>query len=504
MLFNSPAFIFAFLPLVLLGFFACARFGQRLALAWLTAASLVFYALHDPGALPVLLLSMAFNLLAARALAGVSQPGARQGPAKALLVLAIAANLAWLLHFKYAAFISTWWQGIAAPPGLADIPLGISFFTFTQVAFLVDVARRRSADLDPLRYALFVTYYPHLVAGPILHHSQTMPQFQRSDVFRFSPDRLADGSVLFILGLFKKVVLADQFASYADPAFQAAASGHAPTFFEAWGAALSYTLQIYFDFSGYCDMAIGLAAMIGVQLPMNFNAPYKARNLVEFWRRWHITLSSFLRDYLYIPLGGSRRGPLRRHANLMLTMLLGGLWHGAGWTFVAWGGLHGAGLVACHLWQAGTARARLAGAGRALPAWLRPAPRLVAGALTFTFVVLAWVLFRAADLPAAGLMLAGMAGIHGSLLPEQWFTLAPWLTSLAEPVGKVPWLADGSVMGAVEMLVMLTGGLAVVWWAPTLPQLSQRWRYGLVLPCAALALQRVLYGPPSPFLYFQF
>ena len=504
MLFNSPAFIFVFLPLALLGFFACARIGPQLAIGWLTAASLVFYTFHDAAALPVLLVSITFNLLVARALvtpppqpANAGRAG-RAGRSGLLLGTAIAANLAWLFHFKYAAPFMAWAQGSAAT-AVPDLPLGISFFTFTQVAFLVDVYRRRTADLNPLRYALFVTYYPHLVAGPILHHAQTMPQFQRADIFRFSADRLADGTVLFILGLFKKVVLADQFATYADPAFNAAAAGLAPTLFEAWGAALGYTLQIYFDFSGYSDMAIGLAAMIGVQLMMNFNAPYKARSLIEFWRRWHITLSHFLRDYLYIPLGGNRHGPLRRHVNLLLTMLLGGLWHGAGWTFVAWGGVHGLCLVACHVWQAGQARA-----GLALPALLQRPAGMLAGGLTFTVVVLAWVLFRAADLPAANLMLHGMAGAHGALLPEQWFALAPWLATWADPAGKVPYLADGSVMGALEMVVMLALGLAIVWCAPTLRELSARWRYALVLPCAALALQRVLFGPPSPFLYFQF
>jgi alginate O-acetyltransferase complex protein AlgI len=290
MLFNSPQFIFGFLPLTLLGFFVLARLGAAAALAWLTLASLFFYAWWNPDWLPLLLLSIAFNLLAGRAIA-------RHRAARGLLAAAIAVNLGALAYFKYAGFLVDTLSGSTAGWQGPELPLGISFFTFTQIAFLVDVYQRKANDFDPVRYGLFVTYYPHLIAGPVLHHKEMMPQFERPDILRFDPVRLADGSVIFILGLFKKTVLADSFGGYARPAF-AAAGSDALTFFEAWGAALSYTLQIYFDFSGYSDMAIGLALMIGITLPMNFHSPYKARNIAEFWRRWHMTLSRFLRDYL--------------------------------------------------------------------------------------------------------------------------------------------------------------------------------------------------------------
>ena len=506
MLFNSPEFIFGFVPLTLIGFFLLARQSHARALAWLTLASLVFYGWWNPKWLPLMLASIAFNLAAGREIAARAQGHAgswlRSWSGRGLLIGAITIDLSLLVVFKYAAFLL---DSVATLSGTSfdwkgfELPLGISFFTFTQIAFLVDVHQRKASDFDPVRYGLFVTYFPHLIAGPILHHKDMMPQFARPEIFRFSADRLADGCVLFILGLFKKVVLADAFGGYASPAF-AAAGTHALSFFESWGAALSYTLQIYFDFSGYCDMAIGLAWMIGVRLPMNFHSPYKARNIAEFWRRWHMTLSRFLRDYLYIPLGGNRQGWARQQMNLMTTMLLGGLWHGAGWTFVIWGGLHGAYLMAFHGWRHGADR--LFGAER------RPLPGTVTAPLawgaTFLAVVVAWVFFRANDVHAAWSMLRGMAGLNGALLPDQLIGFAPGLGHLAGGAGKVPYLADGTVMGCVEMMLMLALGLALVLGAPTLPELRNRWRYALVVPCAALALQRVLYGSASPFLYFQF
>ena len=494
MLFNSSEFLFAFLPATLLIFFLCARFSHRAALAWLTLASLFFYGWWNPVWLPLLLASIGFNYLAGREIAQRSNK-------RQLLIFAIAVNLAALAYHKYGAFFV---ESLAAVLGssyrwqVGELPLGISFFTFTQIAFLVDVYQRRASDFDPVRYGLFVTYFPHLIAGPVLHHKEMMPQFARPDIFRFSADRLADGSVIFILGLFKKVVLADAFGNYARPAFAAAATNPL-TFFEGWGAALSYTLQIYFDFSGYSDMAIGLALMIGIQLPMNFYSPYKARNIADFWRRWHMTLSRFLRDYLYIPLGGNRKGLARQQVNLMLTMLLGGLWHGAGWTFVIWGGLHGLYLTVFHAWRRLVDRRGL----RLPSAWL-PLARWLSWLLTFLLVVVAWVFFRAESLPAAMSILQSMTGVNGAVVPDQILKLIPPLSHLATGAGKVPYLADGTVMGFVEMLLMIAVGLLIVVFAPTLPELRVRWRYLLVVPCAALALQRVVYGRASEFLYYQF
>ena len=504
MLFNSTEFLFGFLPITLLGFFLLARISRSLALTWLTGASLFFYGWWNLHWVPLILASIGFNFLAGRALfarQGSTALGARASVTpRTLLTVAIGVNLMLLVHYKYAAFVLanlTGWTNASIPSSAAELPLGISFFTFTQIAYLVDVYQRKGVDFNPLRYGLFVTYFPHLIAGPILHHRDMMPQFERPDIFRFSAERLADGLVIVILGLFKKVVLADEFGRLAGPAFAAAAT-HPLSLFESWGAALAYTLQIYFDFSGYCDMAIGLALMVGIVLPMNFNAPYKARNIAEFWRRWHMTLSRFLRDYLYIPLGGNRNGLARQQVNLMLTMLLGGLWHGAGWTFVVWGGLHGLYLTIFHAWHRGVERMGAA----ALPLAGLFAP--LAWFATFIAVVIAWVFFRSVDLPAAVSMLRGMAGQNGALLPQQIIDIAPSLNHVAAGVGKVPYLADGTVMGCVELVVMLGVGLTIALTAPTLPEIRTRWRYVLLVPCAALALQRVIYGAASEFLYFQF
>jgi D-alanyl-lipoteichoic acid acyltransferase DltB (MBOAT superfamily) len=506
MLFNSPEFIFGFLPAALLGFFLAARLSASLALTWLTAASVVFYGWWNIDWVPLMLASIGFNFLAGRAIciriaaAGSEPPG--RPSAKVWVIAAVGVNLAALVYFKYAAFLVNSVADLAGSPlrwPAGELPLGISFFTFTQIAFLVDVYQRKAADFSPLRYGLFVTYFPHLIAGPILHHREMMPQFERDDIFRFSAARLSDGMVMFILGLFKKTVLADTFGSYASPAF-AAAGTHALSLFASWGAALSYALQIYFDFSGYSDMAIGLALMIGIRLPMNFQSPYKAKNIAEFWRRWHMTLSRFLRDYLYIPLGGNRQGLARQQTNLMITMLLGGLWHGAGWTFVVWGGLHGLYLLVYHAWRRVAGHLGLGGS----PAWVADVTAPFAWLSTFLAVVVAWVFFRAPDLPSALSILRGMAGWHGAQLPDQLIALMPALGHLAVGVGKVPYLGDGTVMGCVEMALMLSLGMGIVVLAPNLPEIRQRLRYLLVVPCAALALQQVVYGRSSEFLYFQF
>jgi D-alanyl-lipoteichoic acid acyltransferase DltB (MBOAT superfamily) len=505
MLFNSPVFIFGFVPIVMVGFFAVSRLGMRWGLWWLAAASLVFYGWWNPAWVPLLIGSIAFNFTAAKVLAGQAPSGT--GPnlardrSRSILIFAIAANLALLGYYKYSAFVVnsvTALVGADLRLAAKELPLGISFFTFTQIAFLVDVYQKRAAEFDPLRYGLFVTYFPHLIAGPILHHREMMPQFARPDIFRFDPSRLADGLAIFVLGLFKKTVLADQFGIYAGPAFGAAGS-HVLTFYEAWSAVLAYTLQIYFDFSGYSDMAIGLAVMIGIELPRNFNSPYKARNIAEFWRRWHMTLSRFLRDYLYIPLGGNRKGRARRYVNLMVTMLLGGLWHGAGWTFVVWGALHGAYLVIHGAWmhiveRSGIRANRFFGAPLGALAWL----------LTFFAVVVGWVFFRSPTIDAALSMLDGMLGRNGAALPAQVLAFVPKLAPYVTGVGTVPFLADGTVMGLVEMLCMLALGLVIAVAAPNLYQMPRRWRYWLLVPCAALSLQRVLFAGSSEFLYFQF
>jgi len=497
MLFNSPEFLFLYLPIVLVVFFAIGKYRRDYAAAWIAFASLVFYGWWDARYVPLLLGSIAFNFWAGNAISRQTG-GGRKAAAKRTLVAAITVNLALLAYYKYSAFFvssvnAAFGAGWAVPNIV--LPLGISFFTFTQIAFLADAYYGKVKEANFLHYVLFVTYFPHLIAGPVLHHKEMMPQFADPSSYRFSQERFTAGMLLFLLGLAKKVVLADRFGEFCSAAFKGAGDGAEISFFAAWGAALAYTFQLYFDFSGYSDMAVGLGKMIGVELPINFNSPYKAQSIADFWRRWHMTLSRFLRDYLYIPLGGNRKGPVRRYLNLFITMLLGGLWHGAGWTFVVWGALHGLLLSINHLWQELAERMRLGG-----QKLLRP----VYWALTFGCVVVGWVIFRAQSLSAAGRMLEGMAGGSSIVLPTQFVSIVPGLGRLIASQGSVPYLADGTVMGLFELMTMIALGFVVVLCCPNLYQMKKRTQFLLVAVTFAFALQKVLFSRNSEFLYFQF
>jgi D-alanyl-lipoteichoic acid acyltransferase DltB (MBOAT superfamily) len=385
-------------------------------------------------------------------------------------------------YFKYANFFldnANALFGTGLSLGEIILPLGISFFTFTQIAFLVDAWQGKAEEYSLTHYALFVTYFPHLIAGPILHHREMMPQFQLAETYRPHYDKLAAGLTIFVIGLFKKVILADGVAVYVAPVFEAPAAGVTLTFLEAWCGALAYTFQLYFDFSGYSDMAVGLSLMCGIRLPINFHSPYQAVNIIEFWRRWHMTLSRFLRDYLYFPLGGNRRGPARRYLNLLVTMLLGGLWHGAAWTFVVWGGLHGAYLVVNHAWRA--LRARLGhDLSRSTP-WGRAAGCLV----TFVAVVAGWVVFRADSLEAAASILRAMAGLNGFVLPDVWLArwgaFGEWLAGMGVAFAPTPALARTGVVNWIWIL------LAVVWLAPNTQQIMAAARPALNVPADAPA-----------------
>ena len=397
MLFNSDVFIFVFLPIVLAGFSASHRlFGHRGATIWLVAASLFFYGWWNPLYLWILLFSLAFNFLIGERVARNSLT--RRG--KMSLTLGVIVNLGLLGYFKYATFVV---ENVLHLGGLefgiraVVLPIGISFFTFQQIAYLVDAYRAEAKEYDFFEYALFVTFFPQLIAGPIVHHKEMMPQFGSSDAGRISRLDISVGLSIFIIGLFKKVVLADTAALYATPVFSLADSGEPVALLSAWQGAVAYTVQIYFDFSGYSDMAIGLGRLFGIRLPVNFNSPYKSENVIEFWRRWHITLSRFLRDYLYFPLGGHRRGQVRRYVNLMIVMLLGGLWHGAGWTFVFWGGLHGVYLMLNQLWR------KLGDQRTATPLGM-----FSGRMLTVLCVIFAWVFFRAETFGGAIILIRGM------------------------------------------------------------------------------------------------
>jgi alginate O-acetyltransferase complex protein AlgI len=471
LLFNSFPFIFVFLPIVLVGFFTLARASNRLAAGWLTIASLVFYGWWDAGYVALLLASISINYYLGTRIALMREAGQRSR-GKQLLLVAIIINLGLLGYYKYAIFFVSSAQkltGHSSPLPEIALPLGISFFTFTQIAFLVDAHRGLARDYNFTHYTLFVTYFPHLIAGPILHHREMMPQFDKRATYMFSWDNFAVGLTMFILGLFKKTVIADDMAGFVTPAFNAAASGTPLTLLEAWGAALAYTFQIYFDFSGYTDMALGASRMFGIVLPLNFRSPYKSRSIIDFWRRWHITLSRFLRDYVYIPLGGNRKTVPRRYANLLLTMLVGGLWHGAGWTFIFWGALHGIYLVINHGWRS---------LHRRIDIGAPPGSRGLATLTTFVAVVVAWVFFRAADFPTAVSIISSMVGENGVVLPAQW-----------QPAtgGVAAWLADHGVQfgetvyfDRVAQTNWLLFLLVFCWVAPNTQQILAAYRPALI------------------------
>lgn len=482
MLFTTYLFIAQFLPAILLMDWLCEIAKQRRA-RWvaLLIGSLVFYAHWRPDHLVVLLGSIVFNYIVGKRIAG-----GRSG--RALLVFGISGNLCLLGAFKYMGFLATNTIWLLNLRGFSVItialPLGISFFTFTQIAYLVDCAKGRRGEHGPLEYSLFVAFFPHLLAGPIIHHSEMIPQFKRSyrpiDVIATDA---AEGLALFAIGASKKLLLADPLAPIVHGVFDTLGSSSTIHPGYAWLGALAYTFQLYFDFSGYSDMAIGLARMFGIRFPANFDSPYRAIDLVDFWRRWHMTLSRWLRDYLYIPLGGNRGGAVARYRNIMITMLLGGLWHGASWNFVVWGGLHGAGLVATHLVHKhlGFLTPRKPAARRALA--------VSSWGITFLFVAAAWVFFRASTIGGAFRILNEM--VHAVVTPQ---SLAPAFDSagglLVALSAAVAFLCPNSLVLERSLATRKASGLLAA---------------ALAGAGAAAAVLASMAGPaPSPFLYFTF
>jgi D-alanyl-lipoteichoic acid acyltransferase DltB (MBOAT superfamily) len=497
MLFSSYTFLFQFLPATALAFAAARLHSPRAGIMVLAAASLVFYGAWRPIYLLLLLASIAVNFsLGLR----MEDPLRR----RAIGTFGVVLNLALLCYFKYTNFIFdsvNTLTGAPLPFFNIVLPLGISFFTFQQIAYLVDVMRGAKVERDIVSYTLFVSFFPHLIAGPLVHHAEMIPQFKRGRTSR-SAVLAARGLAIFAAGLFKKVVIADNLAQFVSPVFAHLDAGGSVTTSWAWLATSAYTLQIYFDFSGYSDMAIGLALLFGIRLPVNFRSPYRAGSIIEFWRRWHITLSRFLRDYLYIPLGGNRLGEQRRYINLMVTMLLGGLWHGAGWNFLVWGGLHGVYLGINHLWREWRSDKPAAGLAARGLSWI----------ITFLAVVIAWVLFRARTMAGAWQMLGGLFGFEAG--------------SSAYASSGILRLMDLPVLVGEQRLLLIGGGavalaLLIALCLPNVPQLFGyreyrrapekmawlRWRpnaaWALV---SATAFAISLFGmwQRLEFLYFQF
>lgn len=512
MTFISPYFLFLFLPAVLLAYRICQQAKiLHLSVKCLVLASFVFYAVWDYRFVPLLLTSALFNFMFASKLDAAASPKAR----KRLFILSLVFNLLLLCFFKYSAFLLTNLNLLySSSPSTLDIvlPLGISFFTFTQIGYLVDVFKGMPAERRLDRYLLFVSYFPHLVAGPIFHAREMMPQFSRRLGQPLVSRNVAVGLAIFIIGFAKKALIADNLAVYASPVFDAAATGYVPFFLEAWSALLAYSLQIYFDFSGYCDMAIGLSFFFGVRLPINFNSPYKATSIIDFWRRWHITLSRYLRDYLYIPLGGGKSGLARQLVNIHIVMLLGGLWHGAGWTFIVWGGLHGLLLSFNHAWR------------RLFPSDAHSFLVTVScRILTFLCVTLAWTFFRSADFTTAGIMLSALSGHNGVFLPIEWLRYSPiahFSALLDLPAQEMRFFLGFDALLAISL------GLGLVWLFPNSQEIMSRfspilerqplsgnpalrwrphWSYAAFMSgLLAFSLQRAIFQEPSPFLYFQF
>jgi alginate O-acetyltransferase complex protein AlgI len=466
-LYNSFQFLFVFLPLCLLLYFAAAKVSGWFANVVLAAMSLVFYACWDPWNLLVIAISITVNFAL-----GLALRSEHSKPKRGLLALGVAANLAALAYFKYTNFALANWAAVAArhfQPLQITLPLGISFFTFTQIAFLVDAYQGKAAELGFFRYVLFVGFFPHLIAGPIVHHSEIMPQFAQGGAKKWIRANIHIGIAFLTIGLFNKVIIADNCAPWANQVFD---SPHPVCCLDAWRGALAYTMQLYFDFSGYCDMAIGLAMLFNIRLPDNFNNPYQSQSLADFWRRWHMTLSRFLREYLYIPLGGNRKGEARRQFNVMATMLLGGIWHGAGWTYALWGVFHGIMLMLNHAWS----RLNL------------PLPRIFARILTFLIVVIGWVIFRAGALHIAASRLQSMFGLQAG-----------------RPLAS-PKAAGGQFAVLAILLVLVNFAPNAKQWVESRSLNKKRAIFLGVLFFICLLQMCGMYArrSPQPFIYFRF
>ena len=496
MVFASNIFIL-FMAVVLPVLALANRWNPKSGKPLLIALSLFFYSYWLPVYLILILGSMTFNFaIGAWAIGTVSRHR------KPVVALGIAANLALLGYFKYYGFFVENLQmlfGLTGNMPKIALPLGISFFTFQQISFLMDVYRRRVDQVNALNYVLFICFFPQLIAGPIVTQSEMLPQLRRKTNWRLRPDHFALGFFLFSAGLFKKSVLIDPYVPFIDIVFDHAAAGNAISFIDGWTGAIGYSFQIYLDFSGYSDMAIGLALIFGLKLPINFFSPYKAASIREFWRRWHITLSRFLQEFLYIPFGGSRHGQTRTMLALLGTMTLGGLWHGAGWQFILWGVLHGLMLVINHLWL--SVIRKTAGLKRISQMWFY---RPVMVVITFAALAITWVFFRAPDLASALRILEGMFGL----------TDAPSITSFGKGIAvgfPVYFLFVWGFPNTIQITRRFPVSLKPVTFADQLRfGGKKRWfefRFNLLWVMISLALFLAGWfslSNLSPFIYFQF
>ena len=512
MLFSSWNFMVYFLPATLAVFYLIPAGFHVARKLWLIGASLYFYGYWKIEYVPLLLFSILANYAVAE---GIIR--SRRG-ARAILTAGVTLNLLLLGYFKYTNF-AVHFLGHLVQRDLGHfnivLPLAISFFTFTQISYLVDVYRDRSAHYTFLDYTLFVVLFPHLIAGPIVRHWEIIPQFIKNDL-KANQENFGIGLTLFLFGLFKKYV-ADLAALYADDVYDGALHHLPICTFDAWIGTVAFALQIYFDFSSYSDMAIGLARMFGVKFPCNFDSPYRATSIIVFWERWHRTLTRFLREYVYFSLGGNRRGHFRQVLNILATMLLSGLWHGAGWTYIIWGALHGTFLVINHQWRLWLKRLEWT-----LDHWAYRAASVV---LTFIVVSLAWTFFRAANITVAASMLANMLAVHGLSLPDQLLSHGTLRDHFLTPLGVQFIDTKALEIKHYENALGTIAGLLLICWAfPNTQQLLSRydpvlepvtrppWFHlklgfwvGLALGFLGYLILRNSYvHEPSPFIYFNF
>lgn len=480
MIFNSFEFIFLFLPIVWVLYYILGRFHIPFAKTWLLIASLFFYAYWNPAYLPLILISMGINY-AIGVFLGKNKGGSWR---KGVLFIGILFNVGLLGYYKYFDFFVENINFIFATDWLLKdllLPLAISFYTFQQIAYLVDSYRMETKEYSFMNYGLFVSFFPQLIAGPIVHHGQVMSQFAAKKTYTIQYENISKGLLIFAIGLFKKVGIADTFAVWANTGY---ANVGSLSLFDSWITTLSYTLQLYYDFSGYSDMAIGLALLFNIRLPINFNSPYKALDIQDFWRRWHMTLSRFLTTYLYIPLGGNRRGEVLTYVNIFIIFFVSGIWHGAGWTFIAWGVMHGVASVICRWWKK---------TGHQMNKW-------AAWFTTFLFVHVAWVFFRATSFEDALDVIKAMIGLNGiylptsfnkylSNLPQEWFVTLPFSTNTS------------------EIMLWIFVGLGLSWFAKNTIEIMEQKKRGIIMAIfialllfySVTQLQNV-----TEFLYFNF
>lgn len=481
MLFNSFEFIFVFLPVVFVGYFLLCKISNNISKVWLLFSSLFFYGWWNPKYLPLILVSLFINFFVG-SLLGRNYPIWKR---KVILTIGIVFNVCLLGYFKYYDFfISNINFVLGTDFDILHLllPLAISFYTFQQIAYLVDSYRLETKGYNLLNYSLFVTFFPQLIAGPIVHHKEVMSQFQDKRNNKVIYRNMGIGLFIFAMGLFKKVGMADTFAVWASEGYNMADK---LSFIDAWITSLSYTFQLYFDFSGYSDMAIGLGLLFNIRLPINFNSPYKALSIQDFWKRWHMTLTNFLTRYIYIPLGGNRKGVIRTYINILIIYLVSGFWHGAGWTFIVWGLLHGVASMINRMWTRAGLRMN----------------KVLAWFITFQFVNATWVFFRAPDFSTAMHVFKGMVGLNGKFIPNE-FSRVEFLDRFAANFYTFP-LAEGFLIPFAMVII----GLVISVFAKNSIELGSKLKtnFATALFTSALLVYSIFQlQKVSEFLYFNF